>query len=131
MNIKLLRRVQKRILKEPEHFDIYRYFKQRFDNKFQTCKTTACIGGWAIALSKKKSIKTLFDKYRETSYPYSIARELLKLNIVQADILFVLNHWPESFNTDYHLAYHAKDWKLIAKITSDRIDHFIATEGRE
>lgn len=51
MNVKLLRRIIKAIKKEPGQFDMRSWFTRQ--RGIPNCGTAACIGGWAVALTKR------------------------------------------------------------------------------
>lgn len=147
MNVRLLRRIQKQILKEPKQFDIDTWFA--IDSHAPNCGTTACIAGWAIALSKKqtplvaaKSIRKNFGRPSILLLSWSQAKDIepkarraLELTPAQAERLFHIGGWPDEFvnrhheNRDHEDDYH---WvKHKATVAADRIDHFIATKGAE
>ena len=120
MNVRLLRRIQKQILKEPRQFYMDTWFKEAAwkGKKNPNCGTAACIGGWAIALS-------LSITPREASgftAPEKRAMEALKLTSRQADLLFQPNWWPRKFRR----RASTNPQQAIA-----RIEHFIRTKGNE
>ena len=94
MNTKLLRRIQKQILKEPRQFDMIGLFNTTLPWKIPNCGTAACIAGWALCLSKhvtpeiadRSGLATLIN-----------AQRLLRLRQSEATRLFFLEGWPEKF----------------------------------
>jgi len=115
INVRLLRRIQKQILKEPRQFIMSRYFahSQRIPN----CNTAACIAGWAIALKEGITPKAAANSF----VPYSDGQDALGLTINQAERLFLPANWPNRFllkpSHDPHQA--------VA-----RIEAFIKSNGR-
>lgn len=122
MNIPLLRKVQSAILAEPEKFDMSAFFRKA---EKPECGTTACIGGWAIALSKNRMPSISMDN---SSTNDDRAERLLGLSCEQGWTLLYDRWWPEPFRKQYKKAQTAKQ---RAEIAAKRIGHFIATEGRE
>ena len=55
MNIRLLRRIQKQILKEPRQFHMEGLYTNNLPWKIPNCGTAACIFGWGIALKAELS----------------------------------------------------------------------------
>lgn len=110
MNIELLNRIKAKILEEPENLkmDVFH------------CGSAHCIGGLAQVLS---GAEILNGKNWEP------ATNLLGLTMPESDRLFELTYWPDKFLKDYE--DNIDDKQYLAKITAERIDHFIATEGRE
>lgn len=111
MNTRLLHKVQKAILAEPRQFNMDTWFSY-FDCEGKPppgCGTAACIGGWAIALSK------------------NLTPRVLGLTVGQADRLFVKYLWP----TAYRTRRAERTAKQYARNAAKRIDHFIKTEGEE
>lgn len=135
MNVKLLQKVKQAILDHPKQFEMDRWFQDslRFGLKGYNvkpaggCGTAACIGGWAQHLSFGKS--TLAETKLKTFYEIAPdAYKLLKLSSDTGQRLFVQGEWPTPFRTDY---IKAKTPLQRAKAAAARIDHFIATKGRE
>lgn len=127
MNVELLRKVQKHILEEPRRLNMD-VVLNKVDTKIKhnpPCGTVGCIAGWTVMLTGNEGE---FGRY-------DLAVQLLDLNGTQRDKLFreprmseELLGWPATFAKRY---MRAKTAKTRAKVTSDRIDHFIQTEGRE
>jgi hypothetical protein len=118
MNVRLLRKVQKQILAQPEAFDMT-YVTNRED-----CGTVCCIAGWTCVLVGVPENRASMD----------VAQEILDLNTAQASRLFTTSEhewrerWPKRFDRAY---YRANDAKQKARIAARRIDHFIKTNGAE
>jgi len=92
------------------------------------CGTAACIAGWAVALHKKLNPA----KASQFSGPWDVALKVLRLNNCNdGGRLFHIDNWPEQFYDEYNNAMRAKDAKGMAVAASKRIDHFIATKGKE
>lgn len=110
MNVALLRRIQRQIDKAPE-----RFFMSSFSKETE-CGTVYCIAGWACALSgKSKSTDLCGD-----------AVKLLGLDCRKDEPMKLFNepNWPQK--------YRAEDSNpQLPALAIARINHFIATEGRE
>jgi hypothetical protein len=134
MNVKLLRKIQKHILAEPKRFIMSSWAQHRSpiravsqdranrtgDVEFPVCGTAACIGGWGIFLTHGVDFH---------SYGFEDdARAALKLNRSQGERLFDVVNWPSRFRRRFGQTKHRASAALIA---AERIDHFIATRGRE
>lgn len=102
MNVELLRKIAAVIQEKPAEFDISDYHTEH------ECGTAHCIGGWAEVLSG-----------RPQTMVFTQPRDLLELTNKEAFRLFHAQLWPEQF-----------DYEDPASAAS-RIEHFIATEGRE
>jgi hypothetical protein len=122
LNVKLLRKVQKHIMKEPKRLLMGEWLVTKskkvpqFENDagewehFPKCNTAACIAGWAVMLHDKhpprgKSIETRATKILGGS---------------SMDSLFYTSLWKleHEFNT-------AETPRQRAKIAVKEIDHFI------
>jgi hypothetical protein len=127
MNIKLLRQIQKHILKEPSQYD------QTTVAVHSACGTAACIGGWAVILGTKMNVEEINENY----ISLRAAEKLLQLTPLQANRLFADMEQEESFNNagwpaDLWSRYeNAKTAKTRAKVGAERIERFIKTKGRE
>lgn len=131
MNVKLLRKVQCAILKNPKRFDMGYWFtnsrafflnaktikakKKRFEN----CGAAACIAGWACLLSKDTT--NYNSEYRD--HTLVIARKLLDLTRDQANKLFFDGVWDNPFRSNF---INASTKAEQAKIASAYIDKFIS-----
>lgn len=143
MNVRLLRRIQKQILKEPKQFEMHQWFVFQGVN-VPNCGTTACIGGYAIALSTKQTPleaarhistkqfgKTKCDlSDRSKQKVETTARNLLGLTEEQGDRLFLEPDWP------YKYRYNSRGEAIVtpkakARNAVRRIDLFISTNGEE
>lgn len=150
MNIKLLRKIQKAILKYPNHFDMDNWFmdtNMEDDNddiiklvnlnggtcekmitpRAKSCGTTACIAGWALHYNKVKleDFEGNIDFVRSTTEK-TAAREL-GLDEEQSKRLFFESYWPREFR--YLESFESKEDTAFR--AAARIDHFIATGGEE
>lgn len=106
MNTELLLKVKAKILAEPEHFDMGRFFG-----------TECCIAGHALILAGLACCNVEQESKR-----------VLELRNTQVDRLFYIEDWPVKFRLGY---VGADTDPRRSQIAADRIDHFIATEGRE
>lgn len=122
MNTKLLLKVKAAILAEPRSFIMADWSTQDPESP---CGTSACIGGWATALSRNPAKPNLHDSHM------SQGPDLMELSPDGENKLCYKGMWPQPFKDSYEKAEYAEDRNAMAKAAADRIDHFIATEGRE
>lgn len=128
MNIPLLRAIQARILAEPDAF--------RMDT--WSCGTAHCIAGWALTLNGLKIANPGEVSGRQTVMgglsPLAVAATLLELTSWASGLpsgsseLFFVEEWPRTFREAFETSTSRRE---KARIAAARIDHFIATEGRE
>lgn len=145
MNVRLLRRIQREILKEPRRFDMDNYFDM---NALQArCGTSACIAGWALVLKRhpgKPITETNFPKLARMaqrgvdrlSYGRNAVLEergikALGITEEQAERLFYHAGWPQPFERLYSLAAGLHLYQDAAEVACERIEHFIETNGEE
>lgn len=137
INVRLLRAIQRQIAKEPRQFIMSSWFKK--DDSYPNCGTAACVAGWAIAVSRKKTplqaAISLSPGFSASEYlsPQSVVRispragRLLGLDQDQRDRLFIMDNWPRQFRFE--------NWCTMpesrARLAISRIDHFIKTNGAE
>lgn len=129
--IKLLQQVKEHILAEPQKLDMEVFIEDRGES----CGTVACIAGWTTLLTTKLKPHQCDEDLMYSAF--SIARKELSLSISQAQRLFY--PWVGQSNDDRVETWPKKVWKCYkdgnkeqkAAITAARIDHFIATDGRE
>ena len=140
MNIPMLKKVRAAILKRPGQFDMGSFFDTKLSffpdgspsvtQNPSHCGTAACIGGWAVHLSKGR--KRLLDtRNEERNGEFDVvdeSSEILHLNKDQSTRLFCTSEWPQELRDKYHNSATAK---IRANVAADRIDHFIKTKGRE
>lgn len=134
MNVGLLLQVKDHILEEPRRLNMDILFLNLreediwfYDLPAPPCNTVGCIAGFAAALSGTRDL---------TSYQGGMAA--LGLTREEAERLFTeprhwnnmcfRYHWPEDYARAYLAATNPTG---RAQATAARIDHFIATEGRE
>lgn len=111
MNTKLLRRVRAKILRNPKELNMGRFF----------CGSAACIAGWAICLSDKKSPRTA--RAKEHGVIDHKASMLLGISWIDDSAkLFFVSHWPRKFSRAYD---SARSHTARAKVAAKRIDYFI------
>lgn len=129
MNVKLLRRIKKHILEEPKRLIMGDWLVKgepgqfftgdgNHAQKFANCGTAACIAGWACILTK------------QSVAPGQWLRDLgaQVLGIEPYGGLLEVSEWPQPFQHEY---IDAKTPKKRARIAAERIDHFIATKGKD
>lgn len=144
MNVKLLRKIQRTILKHYRQVDMSSWFDST-SARTPRCGTTACIAGWAVTfqvaptklspLLAAKSMNPNFlshgswmvgDRVKEMT---QAGMEALDLTPNQADRLFFDNSWPEELSVK--LATQRPGTKRYAQVVSERIDLFIKSKGRK
>ena len=114
LNVRLLRRVARRLLADPRRYDQSLYFFRS-----STCGATGCIAGWAVHLSE--------DTAAGLNSFYARASRLLGLSEDQANNLFSRypeRGWPQPFAARWS---RAKSRRGQAQVAHDRIEHLIAT----
>ncbi len=121
LNVKLLRKVRKHILKEPRRLNMYVFATPQ---PCAPCGTAGCIAGWAALLSGKSTHDARIKNP-------GLAARLLRIPDKPwygspANILFYVDNWPERFGREYDAA---SDYETRAKVTARRIDYFIK-EGK-
>lgn len=111
MKIRLLRKIQKQILTEPDRFWMGQWH----------CGTSHCLGGWAQTLLglKEKCDGFYNEKYLQAHFG---------LTETQAGRLFWTIGWPKKFRNLYLNAANRPQQAVVA---SARIDHFIKTKGKK
>jgi hypothetical protein len=120
MNIPLLEQVKAHILTHPKALDMSEWWSPN-------CQTVGCIAGWGCALAGQPL------KDQELNGPVSPPRavNLFGLSDEQALRLFHVDVWPKEFSRAYDEETCDNDRpEELARITAERIDHFIATDGR-
>jgi hypothetical protein len=139
MNVKLLRQVAAAILNEPKAFDMEAWFDH--SSQVAPCGTTACIGGWMGVILMKK--KRPGDLIISGGWEWDVVNQKMEhlalhktwgecgLDQDQRDRLFYDYNWPDEFMVAYNEAKALGDYEAAAMVAAARIEHFIATEGRE
>lgn len=122
MNIDLLLEVKEKILQQPYNFGMNAWDGR--NSLDEECETAHCIGGWGVFLMRQKAVN-----FRD--FQLSSLRELFQIDEEQDERLFHTDSWPHQFENAYEDAQQKRDLRLCAKVAAKRIDHFIATEGRE
>jgi len=154
--IRILRKVQAHILEEPHRLTMQAWGMVHSeaggttgyeikDDKVPACRTTGCVAGWTIFLNNLKLWKDFLKNAKDAgeninlkneTEPMDVAAEILGLSEEEALRLFVFSSrsvgtnegWPEKFSGRYQ---RAKTAKTRAKVTAERIEHFIHTNGAE
>ena len=119
---RLLRKVAKHILEEPKRLNMMRFINRKGDGwpiygEYPECGTMGCIAGWAVALSTDELVK--YNDIQDR------AAKLLGLNPAQQNVLFFYGKWPIEFQK--RLLRTEIQTLPYAKVTADRIEHFIRT----
>ena len=121
MNVERLRRVGRLIVANADDFDMttacavksgpYAYCPAfRYPVAASECGSKMCIFGWGVLL------------YGDIeSIPFFEGMQVFELSEEQARRLYTGDNWPEGFG----------DWRATAIQAQARIEHFIATDGRE
>lgn len=137
MNVELLKKVRDYIVKHPNRFvmDAYLFTPENSGIKngfeaddgefinFDKCGTAACIAGWTCLIKEEEVVKI------SGNFPFHGAgRDHLELTEDQAGRLFYTDDWPEPYRGNYQ---DADDQSARSRIAAARIDHFIATDGKE
>lgn len=132
MNVELLKSVREAILEEPLRIDMATWADVSHE---APCGTVGCIYGWAQALStglRSYDLAEYVKDHLTVRQPTGIMApddNPLDLTPEQAKRLYYAEHWPQE--------YQDMEWEEVpqnpeyAQIVANRIDHFIATEGRE
>ena len=141
MNIDRLLRVKQRIVAEPDGFDM--------DEYVSSCGTACCIGGHAaidaglitLRTTPRADMPGLSYELTPTGAlsvggmvfgsgvnGVGVFADALDLLPSEANRLFFTANWPKGFRLPFD---QAKTPAARAAIAARRIDHFLATEGRE
>lgn len=116
--VRILKKVRKAILEEPEAYDQGDLGPMR-NGVHPTCGSPACIIGWAI-----------FFRFKEKeNAPDGYPDDQLYMTPQQVDRLFHKLDWPLKFREEFNAVRH--DQVKEAKVAAKRIQHFIKTDGRE
>lgn len=136
MNVELLRHISRHIQEEPRRLDM-NITLNKLDrlaeiDDMPPCGTVGCIAGWACVLTDQ--IPNNFIHVLPT------AMKAIGLSDIEADRLFAeptfaftrggayKAHWPTDLANRYEAAETAQE---KADVTVERIERFIATEGKE
>lgn len=146
---KLLRKVQKHILEEPNRLLMDTYIRtglvpgsvRRFDydcwdgkrHTAPSCGTTACIAGWAILLSQRRDLPQIdLHRLRASVEIQERAQEVLGLLGRDRLPIFIqlvsVDRWLPPFREQY---LSAKSSRKRARIAAAYIDHYIKVYGEE
>ena len=149
MNIKLLRQIQKYILAEPRRFQMVEWILRRIKGEWYLndrtrtfngdeeelprrippCNTASCIAGTAVLLgAPRQQTKLTGDQLRMLASKLLQLEDDMRVDYTQspAGRLYFMRFWPGKFQTAAR-----PGTKAFAENACKRIDHFIATEGRE
>jgi hypothetical protein len=102
------------------------------------CGTPGCLLGWANKLFRKPT-KAEIRKFSKLALPQIMPADVqvcfregairLRLSVKQADRLWLLSNWPMSFREQY--GNSNRHSRARARVASQRITHFIETDGAE
>lgn len=145
INVRLLRKIQKRILADASSFNMMSWVEWAHGGPTEPptddhpCFTEACMAGWAVFLDRG-TLKRL----KRESLPER-ARKALGLTVPQASRLFLpfsssyFYKWPKA-DAGWPIEFQSKlvrypfgraERVANAELAAERIDHFIATKGAE
>lgn len=132
MNVPLLLAVKEAILAEPLRINmdgwVFDSNDQIREGQVPPCGTVACIAGWAFSIINRLDKDALYEQFNSDT-----AAEMLDVSneypAREAQRLFHVSGWPERFVRA--IVGHKPGTPEYAQVVADRIDHFIATEGRE
>jgi hypothetical protein len=132
LNVRLLRKIQRYILKEPRRLVMSRLILKKGDplpedhnDDFGKCGTAACIAGWALLLSGRKPFKGERGEENDAGTAakvLGVKYETCGNSDHPGNKLFWVFNWPYKFRIRYN---QAKTAFARAKATSLRIDYFI------
>lgn len=138
MNVERLERIKQHVLEEPRRANMYDWARVSPETP---CGTAGCIAGWDELMDLKhpqrSKLMQLARDYQDGDasfwelgeYVRPRAARRLGLDDEQADRLFDPEEWPEALKES--LFAHRPGTAAHAKIIAERIDLFIATEGRK
>lgn len=133
MNIKLLQKIKKAILKEPRRLEMESWASKvergEFSNPkhYPPCGTAACIAGHAVWLENPKAFKAAIIGKKEKEIDQR-AQRLLQITQGQSARLFYVTWWPYDLSDQYR---EANTPLKRARIAVKRIDRFIESDGTE
>lgn len=129
MNVTLLKKVKRAILREPKRLCMYYWLDvDPTPSRAPSCGTVGCIAGWTAILAKRKSgsIRLTAHQFIGGATASVVAECALKLSHGQARRLFHLGEWPVKLGEEYE---NARTHRQHAQIAAKRIDLFIKTKG--
>ena len=163
MNVELLREVQVRIRQHPYHFNMEMWIDDiemaksfyepywkldegarsaifgRLISEDESCGTTACIAGWAVACASNKAKELAKNAvlYSNSIFYNSMSTVAGKLLDLPNTDLFYAEYWPEPFKSEYdeltNKGYSYPETeegiKRCAEIACEVIDHYIEHNG--
>lgn len=135
VNLKLYNAAMKAIADEPSQFDMNWWHGESIVDprtkgslKPPNCGTTACFGGWALALQRKKSPKANEKVCRRSPIPTDrLAALVLKLPLDHAASLFVHERWPYGWGYKYDDFRGAGHHRRAAQLALKRFKHYLLT----
>lgn len=133
VNLRLYNAAMKAIADEPSQFDMQTWYAGSIlDTKGNlihapNCGTTACFGGWAMALSKRKNPKEASKVIRRSFGTEALAQRALKLPVGHSDRLFVHTEWPDDWGYDYEVLAESGHHRRAAQVALKRFKHYLLT----
>lgn len=128
-HIALLRKAKKRILAEPGQFEMHEWFDTELrvignhsvkdivrKVTIPNCGTAACLRGHLICIRAGVNPAEAHQSWNDD----------LDIDFTLRNRLFYFNEWPEQFRKNT-----SEGTREFARQAARRIEHFIATDGRE
>jgi len=118
--VRLLRRIQKHVLKEPRRLVMRSWAKPSREVR---CGTVGCIAGWAVMLTTpgvRKSVKSGMNNFNWSF----LGKRALRIGDKRAHALFHSEYWPSDY---YERLVETRSQEDYANVTVERIEHFIRT----
>jgi len=117
---RLLRRIQKHILKEPHRLAMRSWAAPSQEVR---CGTVGCIAGWAVMLTTPRVQKSVKVGMNNFNWAF-LGRRALRIGDKRAHVLFHSEHWAGDYHERLNETRSQKDY---ANVTVERIEHFIQT----
>ena len=131
LNVKLLRQIQQHIREEPRRLNMdtwgYRNRGGVVSPASPPCGTAGCIAGWADILTNPEAEDVSEFRGAEALFRGEWVRPFNSSPSYEGR-LFYVGHWPPQFARRYRRAVRPA---TRARITCERIDHYIQTRGQE
>lgn len=122
-NKSLIKKIIAAVEKQPLRMQMQAF--ARLADDIAPCGTSACIAGFAVALSGKVKARTWAQVIRKL-YPntdfHQEARKLLRLNPDQAYALFYADNWPADLRVKWRIA---EGREKESEVVVERLRHFL------
>lgn len=119
--VRLLRRVQRHILKEPRRLAMGVWANA---SASVYCGTVGCIAGWAVMLTRPSLQRAVRDRVDKVYDWESVGRKALRISPERARSLFHNENWPTDYRNRLEETHLQKEY---VDVTIERIEHFIQT----